>query len=115
MLFFIVFILGIASDLLIPAWWSFVPIAFVSGFFWGRGSLQSFLAGFLAVTLGWTFLILIRSVPNHHILAERAAHFFFMPHWAFLILATSLLMGIIAGFSSFSGYLLRKAVKWKNI
>lgn len=111
----LLFILGILADVFFPVWWSFVPIAAVTAYFFARSSGYAFWRGFLAIGLAWALLILIRSVPNHNILARRMAAFFYLPNWIVLILLTSSLAGLMGGLSSYCGYLLKQAFNKRNV
>ncbi len=115
MLFLLVFALSVIGSFFVPVWWSFVPIAFLSALFFGRGKAASFRSGFFAVALAWLVLILFRSIPNDNILAARMAHFFMLPHWSVFILLVSCLSGGLGGFSSFCGYTVKRVLKSRHI
>lgn len=109
--FLLVFIPALLASLVIPVWWSFSPFAFLASYWLGRTTARSFWKGFTGAGLAWLLLILYRSIPNDNILAGRMAAFFYLPHWSILILLSALLAGIIGGFSSVCGVLVKKAIQ----
>ncbi|MBL7684141.1 MAG: hypothetical protein JNK00_12345 [Flavipsychrobacter sp.] len=72
---------------------------------------RAFGAGFLGVALLWLVLILIKDVPNHHILSSRMAGLLGLPNSAMFILVNILLGGLIGGLSGWSGAVLNKAFR----
>jgi hypothetical protein len=86
-------------------------IAFLAGFICGKKPVRFFWSGFAAVAAAWAILALIKSVPNHHILANRVAHLFSLPNWVPILVITSVIGGLIGGMATLSGSLLRKALQ----
>ena len=110
MLFLIILILSFASGYFLP-WWVVAIAAFLSAFFIGKTSAQSFWSGFSAVFIVWTVLALFKSIPNNNILAKRVAVLFQLPNWILLLLITALIGGLVGGLSALSGVLLKRAIK----
>jgi hypothetical protein len=102
MLFLIILILSFASGYFLP-WWVIAIAAFLSAFFIGKTSGQSFWSGFAAVFIVWTVLALFKTIPNDNMLAKRVAVLF--------LLITSLIGGLVGGMSALSGVLLKRAIK----
>ena len=107
MLFIIILILSLIAGFITP-WWAVAIIAFVAALYAGKKPAQAFWSGFAAVFVVWTVLALVKSVPNHHILAARVAVLFHLPHWSLLLLITALIGGLVGGLSALSGFLVRR-------
>jgi hypothetical protein len=111
MLFLIILILSFISSYLLP-WWASAIIAFLAALFAGKTSGQSFWSGFGAISILWTILALLKSVPNDNILASRVIQLFPLPHqWILLLLITALIGGLVGGMAALSGVLTKKALK----
>lgn len=106
MLLIIILILVFAAGLLLP-WWVLAIICFCGALALARSGVQAFWSGFAAVFVAWSILALIKSLPNHNILADRVAHLFSLPNWLLLLIVTGLLGGIVGGFATLSGWLFR--------
>lgn len=72
---------------------------------------RAFGAGFIGVAFLWLVLILIKDVPNHHILSSRMAGLLGLPNSAMFILVNVLLGGLIGALSAWSGAVLNKAFR----
>jgi hypothetical protein len=105
-LFQLMAILGSALVLqLFLPWWTMAIAAFAFGYL--LKSNQNFFAGFLAIALlwgGYAFLIESNSAAP---LADRVAAILFV-NKNLLILITAVLGGLVAGFATVTGSLLRK-------
>jgi hypothetical protein len=111
MLFLIILILSFISGFFLP-WWVIALIAFIATYFFGKTSGQSFWSGFGGVFIAWTILILLKTIPNDNILANRVIQLFPLPHWwALLLLISSLIGGLVGGMSALSSVLMRNAFK----
>jgi hypothetical protein len=110
MLFLIILILSFASGYFLP-WWVVAIAAFLSAFFIGKTSWQSFASGFGGVFLAWVGLALSKSIPNDHMLAKRVAQLFQLPHWTLILLITAIIGGLLGGMSALSGVLMKKVFK----
>lgn len=107
MLFFIIFILSLATSYVLP-WWSVAIIAFVATFYAGYRPAQAFSSGFGAVFCVWIIIALFKSVPNNHMLAMRVATLFKLPNWMLLLLATALIGGFVGGLAALSGFYVKR-------
>jgi hypothetical protein len=112
MLFFIIFILCLATSYVLP-WWAVAIIAFVAAAFFGVKSRQAFWSGFGAVFLVWVIIALFKSLPNNHILAARVAALFKLPHWLVLLVITAFIGGLVGGLAALSGFYVRQAASSK--
>ncbi|GAB3927139.1 hypothetical protein [Mucilaginibacter myungsuensis] len=110
MLFIIVLILTLIAGFVAP-WWVAAIIAFVAAYFTGRRPGTSFVAGFFAVLITWVVLILVKTIPNDHVLASRIAVLLHLPGWTMLLIVTAIMGGIVGGMSAMSGVLVKQAVK----
>jgi len=108
MLFLIILILSFASGYFLP-WWIVAVISFLTALFIGTTAKSSFWQAFVAVLIVWIVLALFKSVPNDHIMATRIAHLFHLPGWAYILLVTGVLGGLVGGMSALSGLLLKRA------
>ena len=111
MLFLIMFIAVLATYFL-PVWWAFMPVMFIIAF-WGKGSGgRIFISGCLSTMLAWILLSLVKSIPNHNMLATKVARLFSLPHWMILLLFTGMIGGILGGLSALTGHSMRAS--WKS-
>jgi hypothetical protein len=110
MLFVIILILTIICSYFLP-WWFMAVIAFITALWIGKKPGKAFLAGFAAVFAAWAIVALLKSVPNDNILAARVAHLMQLPNWILLLLATSIIGGLVGGMTALSGALIRKAYR----
>lgn len=108
MLFLIILILSLLSGFILP-WWAIAIIAFFAALFTGKSSGKSFGAGFLSVAIAWIILMLIKSIPNKNVLANRVSALFHLPGWFWIILVTAIIGGLVGGFAAMSGFLFKKA------
>ena len=77
----------------------------------GSGSavfLDDFLAGFLGIGLLWLLKAWVIDTTSATELADKVAHILPLGHKGFLFLLTSFLGGLVGGFASLTGSLLRK-------
>jgi hypothetical protein len=112
MLFFIIFILCLATSYVLP-WWAVAVIAFVAAAFAGTRPRHAFWSGFGAVFLVWVIIALFKSVPNNHVLAARVATLFTLPHWSVLLAITALIGGLVGGLAALSGFYVRQVAPSK--
>jgi len=110
MLFIIILILTLIAGFITP-WWVAAIIAFVAGVYAGRKPGRSFWAGFFAVCIAWVVLMLVKSLPNNHVLASRVAVMLHLPGWTVLIIVTAIIGGLVGGMAAMSGVLVKQAFK----
>lgn len=84
-------------------WWTMAIGAFLVGFVFSNTGFKSFLAGFISIGLLWLGLSLYIDNVTQSILTEKISQLF--PLNIFLI--TSLVGGLVGGFASMTGSLLK--------
>ncbi|MBX2910555.1 MAG: hypothetical protein M9954_13115 [Cyclobacteriaceae bacterium] len=84
-------------------WWTMAIGAFLVGFIFSNTVFRSFLAGFVAIGLLWLGLALYVDNATQSILTEKVGQLF--PLNIFVL--TSLVGGLIGGFASMTGALLK--------
>jgi hypothetical protein len=94
-------------ELLLP-WWSIAIASALGGFF--LRSNQNFLMGFLAIAILWTGKALLIDMNAAVNLGERVANILTVSK-PVLLLVTALLGGLVGGFASLTGSLLRDKKK----
>jgi len=97
-------VLAYILELFFP-WYSAAIAAFLSGY--AIRSRLSFLAGFIAIAILWTFKALIIDITSASDLATRVAHILPLQHTAFLYLVMALLGGLVGGFGCMTGALMQ--------
>ncbi|HOX83440.1 MAG TPA: hypothetical protein PLJ60_16795 [Chryseolinea sp.] len=95
-------------ELFLP-WYCIAMGAFAMGYL--LRSKANFLAGFLAIALLWFTKAWLMDASSTTELADKVAHIFPLGHKAYLFLLTSVLGGLVGGFASLTGSLLRKDKK----
>ena len=111
MLFLIILALTFISGFFLP-WWVITLIAFIAALFFGKSSGQSFWSGFGGVFIAWSILILLKTIPNDNMLANRVIQLFPLPHWwGLLLLISALIGGLVGGMSALSGVLIKGLFK----
>lgn len=107
--FIVVFTLSLLSGLFLP-WWTIAIIAFIVGFYLASSSTIAYFSGFLSLLLLWSGFALFLDIQNQSILSSKISHLFSLPHPLLLIFITGMVGGLVAGFASLTGYLMRKVV-----
>lgn len=110
-IFILLFGLSIVSLLVLP-WWSILIIAFAMALLLKSKIKHPFWLGFIPVFSAWVFLCLWKSILNQNLLAARIAKLFHLPHWSILILITGIIGGLLGGLGVYTGYWLRKDLKF---
>ena len=101
-------LLSFAACLFLP-WWSIAIAAFVVAALIPQKPGKAFLTGFIALFLLWGGLSYWMSNNNDHILAQKVSQLILkMDNPYLLILATTLIGALVAGFSALAGSYLRK-------
>jgi hypothetical protein len=107
----ITLLLSFISGLYLP-WWGVAVVAFIVALLIHQRAWKAFLSGFLALFILWMLLALWRDVPNDSILSGKIGELLGVGKSPFLVLLiTSLLGGIVAGFAAWSGSALRSLKK----
>lgn len=84
-------------------WWTMAIGAFLVGFVFSNTGFNSFLAGFLAIGLLWLGMALFIDNVTQSILTEKIGQLFPLN----LFVLTSLVGGLVGGFASMTGSLLK--------
>lgn len=93
----------------VPVWWVFAPFTLLFAYFIKYPSAGlSFLFGLITVFVTWMLLYLIKDSANEGLLSQKMATLFTFKSSNWLFIIVSLVMGLIGGFTSVAGYLLRK-------
>lgn len=107
----IIVVLGLIFSLLMSGMWMAIVLPSTMMIAMQISGRRAFGAGFIGVAFLWLVLILIKDVPNHHILSSRMAGLLGLPNSAMFILVNVLLGGLIGGLSGWSGAVLNKAFR----
>ncbi|MEJ7627267.1 MAG: hypothetical protein WKF35_10415 [Ferruginibacter sp.] len=101
-------LLSFAVCLFLP-WWSIAIVAFIVNALIPLHPLRAFLAGFISIFILWVVISFILSSGNDHLLADKISLLIIKTKNPFLLIAlTGFIGGLVAGFASLSGSLLRK-------
>ncbi|HNP07931.1 MAG TPA: hypothetical protein PKN99_09895 [Cyclobacteriaceae bacterium] len=84
-------------------WWTMAIGAFLVGFVFSNSGFKSFLSGFIAIGLLWLGLALYVDNATQSILTEKISQLFPLN----LFVLTSLVGGLVGGFASLTGALLK--------
>lgn len=99
--------LSFAACLFLP-WWVIAIVGFVVALAIPQGGGRAFLSGFLGVFLLWAGLCFWISAANDHLFAHKISVLILkIDNPALLMIVTGLIGGLVAGFGSLSGSLLR--------
>jgi hypothetical protein len=110
MAYLIIALLNVLAYFFVPAWWPVIPISLVVSFVMIKKPGQAFLGGFTATAAVWLFFVLIQTIPNKNILAAKLAPALGSDSAAWLIFLTTLLGGLLGGYSAYTGYTIRKLI-----
>lgn len=109
MVFLVIFIASVLLQMVLP-WWVVIVISFATCGLIGKTGRIAFWQPFLSIVLLWLIIALLKSFPNHHVLATRVAEMIEVKLWPLILLITVLLGGLVAGISGYCGYHFRKAI-----
>jgi hypothetical protein len=98
-------VLAFILEIFFP-WWSIAISAFLLGY--GFKSNANFFAGFLGIGLLWLGKAILIDLNASMPLAENVAAILMLKSKVLLMLATAVIGGLVGGFASLSGSLLRK-------
>lgn len=104
-------VLAFVAEWLLP-WWSMALACFVMAVIMRPGNGIAFLAGFAGIFLFWLGTMVLKDIPNAHILSTKMAVLFHLPSYGLLMLVIALLGGLIGGLAALSGALI--VDKWKE-
>lgn len=106
-----IMILAYISELFLP-WYYITVAAFIMGYI--LKSKANFLAGFLAIGFLWLIKAWLMDSAGTSDLAERVANIFALKQKSLLFLVTAIVGGLVGGFGTLSGSLLKKKNKSYN-
>lgn len=107
----VVALLGGICSLFMSGLWIAAVLPFIVTVSMQVKGRQGFGLGFLGIALLWLVLILLKDVPNHHILSTRMAGLLSLPNAALFILVNVFLGGLIGGLSGWSGAVMNKTFR----
>jgi hypothetical protein len=96
-------------------WWSIAIVSFLVSLLSGMRPGKSLLAGVLGIVGFWLVVLLFRDISNDHILSQRIAAVFSLPHYSFFIAVTVFIGSLVGGLAALSGSLLRYRRPGKNL
>ncbi|MBN9386353.1 MAG: hypothetical protein J0H74_36685 [Chitinophagaceae bacterium] len=105
MKFLIMLLTGIVFYFLLPVWWSVVPAVFLISLFMYKTGRAAFRDGLLCNTVIWVIMILVRTLPNDNLLAERMARLIHLSDWSLLLFVSLIPGALVGGFGALAGYL----------
>jgi hypothetical protein len=88
-------------------WWIIAVVSFVVSLMMAIKPDKAFLAGFLGVAVFWLIAVLLKDIPNEHILSWRMAALFHLPNYILFIIVTVFVGSLIGGLAAWSGALFR--------
>lgn len=101
-------LLSFAACLYLP-WWSIALSSFLVVALIPQSPGRAFLCGFLSIALLWGILSFLKSSQNEHLLAHKVSLIILKTDSpAFLVLATALLGGIVAGLAALTASFIAK-------
>lgn len=108
-------LLSFIAGIYISIWWFFAIVALLVALLIHQRAAKAFLAGFLALFILWFILTFWMDSANDSVLSVKIAALLPLggSKWL-LIIVTSFIGGLIAGFAAMSGSYLRSTPK-KNI
>lgn len=89
-------------------WWTVAIAAFIGGVIFGKASGETFAKGTAAVTMLWLLMVWYRHFSTQGILSNKIAQI--LPvggNVGLLIAATVLIGGLVGGWATMSGFLVR--------
>lgn len=111
-MFILLVIVTFIAQLILP-WWIILPITFLVSFYFNKKPWRSFIIGFTALFLLWTFYSFYLSWMNDHLLANRIGLLLGLAksniNWLWVVLLSGLPAAIIAGLAGLAGQYTRKA------
>ena len=103
----IIAVLALVLQSFLP-WWSLTIPCAVIGFLYGRSGTSSFLVGFVSIALLWTGLAAWIQNQTGSLLPAQISNLFPGKSVIILFVLTAVVGGLTGGFSTLTGYLLRR-------
>jgi len=95
-------------------WWSIAAAAFLINVILHTKAYSSFASGFLGIAVLWFIVALILDQNTNSILTKKIAQLFMLNEPILLVFVTSILGGIVGGFSGLTGSFFRSMLKKKR-
>jgi len=99
-------VLSAVAEYFLP-WWSLAIVSFLVTLIIAIKPGKAFLAGFLGIAIFWLIAVLLKDIPNDHILSGRMAALFHLPNYFLFSVVTILAGSLIGGLAAWSGALFR--------
>ena len=109
-LFAIALSLNLIAQLIFPEWWVIAPVSFLVGLMYKKGK-NALGGGFLAVAVLWLCFAAYIHIASEGRLTNRMAVMFNLPSPLLIFSITVLIGGLVAGLASWSGFLLKWALR----
>jgi hypothetical protein len=100
---------GIATWFL--PWWMIAVIPFVLAIALQLRPGSAFALSAIGICLLWLVVILMRDIPNDHILSSRMAKLFSLPGSFLFIIVTLFVGGLVAGLAGWAGALMNRGFR----
>ncbi len=104
----------ILLQILIPFWWWIMLVPLICGVLLAKTGWRAFRTGMLSAGLVWPAWSLYLMFSGSNIIAQRIAIMIGVNSRWLLVLMTSLIAALSAGFSGSAGYFLRAALEKKK-
>jgi hypothetical protein len=95
-------LLSAAAEYFFP-WWTIAVVCFLVSIFAKQRPGKAFWAGFSGIALFWFTAAMLHDVSNAHILSQRMAALFHLPHYSLFVLVTVLIGGLVGGLAALVG------------
>jgi hypothetical protein len=85
-------------------WYTFVLVALVVASLIKQKPLAAFYSGFLALFILWMVWVLVKDVPNEHLLSTKVALILpFKGNYTLLMIVVGFIGGLLGGFGALTG------------
>jgi len=105
--FFIIAILSAILQIFAP-WWVIAIVPFVVLFWRPAASSGAFWTGFGGIAMPWLLYGYYQHFISDGAMSDRVAKIFMLPNGILLLLVTSLIGGLVGGFSGLAGHWARQ-------
>ena len=103
---FLIAIINSILECLLP-WWILAVVSLSVCFIARLNHKQSFIAGFFGILFSWLIMILLKDIPNHHLLSSKMANLFpFGGNYLLFILFNVFIGSMLGGLSGLCGRML---------
>ena len=105
--FILIFVFTAILQFFTP-WWTIALVPFLVTLWQPASSVRSFMVSFAAVALLWFIYGLYLHINSEGAMSNRIAEIFSLPNGILLLFVTTVIGGLVAGFSGLSGSLVRQ-------